>query len=88
MRSFLAGLFFLVFFVIVSRENVHSYRILGVFPHVASSHSMIGKSLLTNLAAKGHQVTMISPFNQTESIKNFRHIHLENTFSDMRKGNR
>lgn len=86
MRSFLAcGLFF-VFFVIVSRENVHSYRILGVFPHGARSHSMVGESLLTSLAAKGHQVTMISAFNQSKAIKNYRNIYIENIFSDIKKG--
>lgn len=65
--------------------SVNSYRILGVFPHPAKSHYIVGDALMRGLAEKGHYVTMISPHKQNKPIKNYRSIHLEHSLSDAAK---
>lgn len=71
---------------VILSENVNAYRILAIFPHVSRSHYIVGESLMKGLAAKGHEVTMISPYKQSKPIKNYRDIHLEHTVSDAKKG--
>lgn len=75
---------FLTLCVVISVVN--SYRILGIFPHPAKSHYIVGDALMKGLAAKGHEVTMISPHRQTKSIRNYRRIHLEHTLLDAARG--
>lgn len=65
---------------------VNCYRILGVFPHPAKSHYIVGDALMKGLAAKGHDVTMVSPHKQTKFIRNYRSIHLEKTLPEASKG--
>lgn len=67
-------------------SDVSCYRILGVFPNPAKSHYLVGDALMKGLAAKGHDVTMISAYKQIEPIKNFRAIHLEHSRSDAVSG--
>lgn len=64
---------------------MNSYRILSIFPHPAKSHFIVADALMKGLAAKGHEVTMISPHRETKSIKNYRRIHLEHTLSNAGK---
>ncbi|PSN57258.1 hypothetical protein C0J52_02524 [Blattella germanica] len=53
-----------------------SYKILCLFPHVAKSHFLMAEALMKGLAAKGHQVTMISNFPQEKPLPNYRDISL------------
>lgn len=85
MRS-LRPLLFVSCVVLFLSETVNSYRILGIFPHVARSHYIMADSLMRGLAAKGHDVTLITPYNPSESTKNYRTIHLERTLSDAEGG--
>lgn len=71
----------------VALSSVSCYRILGVFPNPAKSHYIVGDALMKGLAAKGHDVTMISAYQQIEPVKNFRAIHLEQSRSDAVSGN-
>lgn len=82
MRSFCVILFALGAVV----SSVCSYRILGIFPHAAKSHYIVGDALMKGLAAKGHDVTMISPHKQSKPIKNYRSIHLEKSMVDSKQG--
>lgn len=66
--------------------SVNCFRILGIFHNPSKSHFIVGEALMTGLAAKGHDVTMVSAFNHTKPIKNFRSIYLEHTVSDAIKG--
>ncbi|XP_062550717.1 UDP-glycosyltransferase UGT5-like [Armigeres subalbatus] len=59
---------------IISNQDVHSAKILGVFPTTAKSHYIVGSSLMKALASKGHEVTVISPFPQQKPLKNYRDI--------------
>ncbi|XP_021940882.1 UDP-glucuronosyltransferase 2B15-like isoform X1 [Zootermopsis nevadensis] len=51
-------------------------RILGIFPHVAKSHFMMSEVLMKGLAARGHEVTVISHFPQKTQVANFTDISL------------
>ncbi|GLV36006.1 UDP-glycosyltransferase family 35 member B1 [Carabus blaptoides fortunei] len=50
-------------------------RILGVFPIPSPSHNILGTRLMQELAHRGHEVTMVSPFPQKES-KNYKGVLL------------
>ncbi|PSN55487.1 hypothetical protein C0J52_02571 [Blattella germanica] len=52
------------------------YKILGVFPHVAKSHFVMAEELMKGLAARGHEVTVISHFPQKKPIPNYTDISL------------
>nr|QIK00363.1 UDP-glycosyltransferase [Xylotrechus quadripes] len=62
-------------------------RILGVFPFAATSHYTLGNSLMKGLAAAGHDVTMISPFEENNPPKNgsYRNIVLTGFAEDFEK---
>ncbi|CAG9854841.1 unnamed protein product [Phyllotreta striolata] len=60
-------------FIIVSVScvgKIHSAKILGLFPLAAGSHYSLGNTLMRGLAEAGHDVTMISPHNDTNPVKN------------------
>lgn len=52
-------------------------KILGVFPVSSWSQWYQGHRLLGELAAKGHEITMISSIQDTVPIKNYRQILVE-----------
>lgn len=60
-------------------------RILCVFHMSSYSHYILGNTLLKELAARGHEVTMISSFDQQPPIKNYRTI-LVNEVPELVKG--
>lgn len=73
-------------------SSVSNYRILGVFPIPGRSHYFLGSALLKGLAEAGHDVTIISPFKDSEYpslSKNgsYREIVLENIEDIQKKGN-
>lgn len=51
-------------------------RILGVFPHVAKSHFFMSEVFMKGLAARGHEVVVISHFPQKTPIPNYTDISL------------
>lgn len=53
---------------------VDSVKILGVFPTPSKSHWIIAHKLMKELAASGHEITIISPFPVNKPIKNYRDI--------------
>lgn len=63
-----------------------SAKILGIFPMAYYSQWYQGHRLLTELAEKGHEITMISLFKDKEPIKNYKLIHVPETdFGDTSK---
>lgn len=66
----------LVILLTGSSYLTNAYKILCLFPHVAKSHFVMAEALMQGLAAKGHQVTMISHFPQKNPIPNYRDISL------------
>lgn len=55
----------------------HGARILGIMPLVSHSHYIGAYKLLKALAARGHDVTLVSPYKDKAPSKNFRDIVLE-----------
>ncbi|XP_063221113.1 UDP-glycosyltransferase UGT5-like [Bacillus rossius redtenbacheri] len=56
--------------------SASGYRILGVFPHVGRSHFSMTGALMKGLAARGHDVVVISPFPQSRAVANYTDISL------------
>ncbi|KAK9890921.1 hypothetical protein WA026_012262 [Henosepilachna vigintioctopunctata] len=54
-------------------------KILGIFPVLSKSHYTVGNVLLKELARRGHDVTMISPFEENNKPPNasYRDIKLK-----------
>ncbi|XP_022190398.2 UDP-glycosyltransferase UGT5 isoform X1 [Nilaparvata lugens] len=52
-------------------------KILAVFPHIAKSHQDVFQPLVEELAARGHQVTVVSFFPRKEPLANFTDIPID-----------
>ncbi|KAG8228490.1 UDP-glycosyltransferase [Ladona fulva] len=55
-------------------ENVQAANILGLFPISARSHNIAFSSLTTELAARGHHLTVITPYPISSPPPNYEHI--------------
>lgn len=51
-------------------------NILGIYFHAGKSHHILGETLFKELARRGHNVTMASPFPLKEPFPNYTDIHL------------
>lgn len=54
------------------------YKILSIFTYPGKSHFFVFKPLIEELVARGHEVTLISPFPLSVSLKLYEHIDLKN----------
>lgn len=54
--------------------NVHTYKILGIFPLAFKSHNIFFQSLMKSLAKKGHQVDIISYYEAKNPPENYHDI--------------
>lgn len=52
--------------LVVSFTLSEAFKVLSVFPTAFKSHWNIGTSLIKQLAAAGHDVTLVSPFELKE----------------------
>ncbi|KAK5645387.1 hypothetical protein RI129_006687 [Pyrocoelia pectoralis] len=62
--------------IVISNSVAYCARILGINPVHTFSHRQLASAIYEELAAKGHDVTVISPFPQNEKIKNLRTVLL------------
>lgn len=69
----------------ISCETVESFRFLAILPVTSKSHYYIGHNLMKSLAEDGHDVTVISPFEANEPIKNYNEVFLEHSWEISRK---
>lgn len=60
-------------------DSVGCYNVLVAIPASYKSHHQFGSDISKGLVAAGHQVTIISPFKQPNSLPNYEEIHLELT---------
>jgi hypothetical protein len=58
-------------------------NILGIFPMPARSHMIIHSALMKELARRGHQVTVFSPFPEKHPIQNFTDIEFKLSYSEL-----
>lgn len=56
---------FLILLVLFCATS-EAYKILGVFPTQWKSHGILGSSVMKQLAAAGHDVTIVSPFETNQ----------------------
>jgi glucuronosyltransferase len=52
-------------------------RILGLFPMPGKSHMVVNAALMKELAYRGHEVTVVSPFPENKKIPNYKDIVLD-----------
>lgn len=64
----------LLFVVLV--PYINGYKILGLFPHPASSHFNVFQPILRRLAENGHEVTVVSHFPDPSPPKNYKDLTL------------
>ncbi|KAJ8980272.1 hypothetical protein NQ317_005130 [Molorchus minor] len=65
--------------------SVKCGRILGIFPFASRSHYILGNSLMKGLAEAGHNVTVISPFEDTSPPKrgSYSNVVLTGFYEDL-----
>lgn len=67
----------LVILCLVQLEAVHCAKILGFFATISRSHFIVQEPVMRELAKRGHQVTVVSTFQQSgNSLKNYRFIEI------------
>ncbi|KAJ8918834.1 hypothetical protein NQ315_011120 [Exocentrus adspersus] len=66
-----------VFFISLVICFVEPAKILGIFHIPATSHFTLGFRLMKELADRGHEVTMVSPFPRKEPIANYTDVPVE-----------
>nr|XP_014286413.1 UDP-glucuronosyltransferase 2B23-like isoform X2 [Halyomorpha halys]XP_014286417.1 UDP-glucuronosyltransferase 2B23-like isoform X2 [Halyomorpha halys] len=64
-------------------HNVSGANILGVFPFPTFSHTNAYIPILKELARRGHNVTMVSPYPLKEPIPNYKDVVLDNTIGQV-----
>ncbi|XP_058834328.1 UDP-glucosyltransferase 2-like [Topomyia yanbarensis] len=70
----LEQVFFSVLLVMVCCQAVSGYRILSIIGSPSRSHVIVQEALAKELARRGHQVTMVSPFPSEHPVDNYREI--------------
>lgn len=68
---------FTVLLLVISCSQ--SLNILGIFPYHGKSHFIVQKVFLRELANRGHNVTVISHFPQSDAPSNYHDISLAGT---------
>jgi glucuronosyltransferase len=63
-------------------HGAHGAKILGIFPLPGKSHFTVSSVLLKELANRGHQVTVYSPFPEKSPIPNYIDIETKSTRDD------
>ncbi|XP_058445384.1 UDP-glucosyltransferase 2-like [Malaya genurostris] len=64
----------LIMLVTIAGHTSSGYRILSIAVSPSRSHVIVQEALVKELARRGHQVTMVSPFPSTKPIENYREI--------------
>ena len=62
---------------------IRAAKVLGVFPFPARSHLIVDKTLMLELARRGHEVTVVSPFPENKAITNYTEIELKTGIKDL-----
>lgn len=62
---------------------VLSANILVVYPMPSRSHQLVYKPLLRELARRGHQLTVLTPFTEEKQLPNITEIKIPSKAVDM-----
>jgi glucuronosyltransferase len=60
-------------------HGAYGAKILGIFPVPGKSHFAVSAVLMKELASRGHQVTVLSPFPEKSPIPNYTDIDMRAT---------
>jgi hypothetical protein len=71
-----------VLLVVIGVHEVRGARILGLFPLPSKSHFAVPSAVIKELANRGHQVTVYSPFPEQSPIPNYTNIDTGATRND------
>lgn len=55
-------------------QQSDAYKVLGVFPTMSKSHYMLGSKIMKELADKGHEVTVLTPFPMHKGVGNLTEV--------------
>lgn len=72
----------LIFLVLSLTAVANCYKILGVSPFGSKSHYAIGEAVMTALHEAGHEVTMISVFEQKKPLSNYNQVKITDWFGE------
>jgi glucuronosyltransferase len=72
-------LYFGLLLSICVADGAHGAKILGLFPLPGKSHFAVASVLLKEVASRGHQVTVLSPFPEKSPIPNYTDIDIRAT---------
>ena len=81
MNSGISTCIFLVIFGLCLFHTAGTSKILAVFSHLGKSHFDVFEPYLEELAARGHQITVISHFPRKRATPNYKDIDLRGTNS-------
>lgn len=70
--------------LMVYMERSRSADILAFYPFPGISHHRVYWPLLKELAIRGHNVTMVSPFQMADPPKNYREIKVPDYTEEVR----
>ncbi|XP_043268662.1 UDP-glucosyltransferase 2-like [Venturia canescens] len=79
----LSFILFLVIFIYQQPRESYGARILGLFPLQGKSHFVMCETLMRALAARGHQVDVVSHFPLKNPPPNYRDISLAGTLPNV-----
>jgi hypothetical protein len=71
--------------VVALSTTTQSAHILGVFPIPAKSHNIVFTALTRELARRGHQLTVISPYPEKQPTPNLTDIEVKLALEDASK---
>jgi hypothetical protein len=77
-----------IFVLLLVASLSHASKILVVYPTPSKSHTIVMEALTTELARRGHTITVVSQFLLNEPMENYRDIkiEMEDTFTPLING--
>lgn len=67
-------LLYLILTTLLFLPSTEQARILCFYPTPSKSGVLMAQPLMVELAKKGHEVTVVSPFGLPESVNNYRDV--------------
>ncbi|GJQ76013.1 hypothetical protein Trydic_g18066 [Trypoxylus dichotomus] len=65
--------------------GINAHKILTIFPAASYSHFTLGYTLSKELAARGHDVTLLASFPDAEPAKDLRILHMTRVLEEFQK---
>ncbi|EAT35941.1 AAEL011937-PA [Aedes aegypti] len=72
-----------LFLILSFSAQIHGSKILAVFPSTSKTNYILGQVLFEQLASRGHEITVISPFEIEYDSENIKQIKLTGMFAHL-----